>query len=96
MMREKRRLFEIYIRDRNERNREEYRQKNQEIRMMARQKKKEVDERDGIQASRKFRENKKPFWSEVNMKRKERDQMSMQVRDSDGNNVNDASGVKQR
>ena len=29
MVREKRRLFEIYISDRNERNREEYRQKNQ-------------------------------------------------------------------
>ena len=31
MVREKRRLFEIYIEDRNERNREEYRQKNQEV-----------------------------------------------------------------
>ena len=34
MVREKRRLFEIYITDRNERNREEYRQKNQEVKMM--------------------------------------------------------------
>ena len=49
MVREKRRLFEIYITDRNERNREEYRQKNQEVKRVTRQKKNEVDERDGIQ-----------------------------------------------
>ena len=30
------------------------------------------------------------------MKRKERDQMSMRVRDSDGNSVTDVSDVKQR
>ena len=45
--------------------------------------------------SRKFRENKKLFWSDVNMKRKERDQRSMLVRDSDGNIVTDASDVEQ-
>ena len=73
-MREKRRLFEIYVTDRNERNREEYRQKNQEVKRVTRQKENEVDERDGIQLSRKF---KKQFWSDVNMKRKERDQMSI-------------------
>ena len=61
MVREKRRLFEIYITNRNERNREEYRQKNQEVKMITRQKKNEVDERDGIQLNRKFRENKKLF-----------------------------------
>ena len=77
MVRERRMLFEIYITYRNERNREEYRQKNQELKMMTRQKKNEVDERDGIQLSTKFRENKKLFWSDVNMKRKERNQMSM-------------------
>ena len=63
---------------------------------MTRQKKNEVDERDGIQLSRKFRDNKKLFWSDVNVKRKERDQMSMQVRNSDGNVVTDASDVKRR
>ena len=63
---------------------------------MTRQKKNEVDERDGIQLSRKFKENKKLFWSDVNVKRKERNQMSMRVKDSDGNVVTDASDVKQR
>ena len=63
---------------------------------MIRHKKNEVDERDGIQLSRKFRDNKKLFWSNVNMKRKDRGQMNMQVRDSDGNIVTDASDVKQR
>ena len=52
-------------------------QKNQEVNRENKQKKNEVDERDGIQLRRKFRENKKTFWSDVNMKRKERDQMSM-------------------
>ena len=63
---------------------------------MTRHKKKEVDERDGIQLSKKCKENKKLFWSDANLKRKERDQMSMRVRDSDGNIVTDASDVKQR
>ena len=53
MVREKRRLFEIYITDRNERKREEYRQKNQEVKMITRQKKNKVDERDGIQLNKK-------------------------------------------
>ena len=48
MVREKRRLFEIYIADRSERNREKYRQKNQEVKRVTRQKKNEVDERDFI------------------------------------------------
>ena len=77
MGREKRRLFEIYITDRNERNREEYRQKNKVVKRVTRHKKNEVDERDGIQLSRKFRDNKKLIWSDVNVKRKERDQISM-------------------
>ena len=84
MVREKSSLFEIY------------RQKDQEVKMITGQKKNEVDERDGIQLSRKFRENKKLFWSDVNMKRKERAQMNMRVRDNDGNIVTDASDVKQR
>ena len=84
MVREKSSLFEIY------------RQKDQEVKMITRQKENEVDERDGIQLSRKFRENKKLFWSDVNMKRKERAQMNMRVRDNDGNIVTDASDVKQR
>ena len=94
MVREKRKLFEIYIADRNERNREEYRQKNQEVKRVTRQKKNEVNERDGIQLSRKFKENKKLFLNDVNVKRKERDQMSIRVRDSDRNIVSDASDVK--
>ena len=58
MVREKRRLFEICITHRNERNREGYRQKNQEVTRVTRQKKNEDDERDGIQLNRKFREKK--------------------------------------
>ena len=51
---------------------------------------------DGFQISKKFMENnkKKLLWSVVNMKRKERDQMSMRVRDSDGNIVTEAGDVK--
>ena len=71
-MREEKRVFEIYVTDRNERSRVEYRQKNQEVKRVTRPKKNEVDERDGIQLSRKFRENKKLFWSDVNMKQRKR------------------------
>ena len=45
MAREKRRKFDIYATDRNERIREEYGQKNQEVKRVTRQKKNEVDER---------------------------------------------------
>ena len=38
---------------------EDCRQKNQEVKRVTKQKKNEVDERNGIQLSRKFRENKK-------------------------------------
>ena len=76
-MREKRRLFKIYITDKNERSRKEYRDNNREVKIVTRQKKNEVDERDGIQLSKKFRKKKTLFWSDVNMKRKERDQKSI-------------------
>ena len=65
MVRERRRLLEIYVTDRNERNREEYRQKNQEVKRVTRQKKNELDERDGIQLSRKFWENKKNYFGVI-------------------------------
>ena len=61
MVREKRKLFEIYITNRNERNREEYMQKNQEVNTITRQKKSAVGDRDGIQLIKKFRENKKKY-----------------------------------
>ena len=96
LVREKRRLFELYVTDRSERSREEYREKKQEVKRVTRQKKNESDERDGMNLSRRFRENKKLFWSDVNRKRKQRDQMSMKVRDSDGNMINEESGVKER
>ena len=96
MVREKRRLFEIYLAERSENSREKYKEKNREVKVATNQKKNAVDERDGVQMSRKFRENKKLFWSDVNSKRKERDQMSMRVRNSDGHIVTDERGVKQR
>ena len=43
MVSENRRLFEIYLTDRNERNGEEYRQKNQAVKRVTRHKKNEVD-----------------------------------------------------
>ena len=64
--------------------------------MVTIQEKNEVDERDGILLSIKYRESKKLFWSDVNMNRKERNQLSMKVRDNDGNIVTGASDVKQR
>ena len=62
MVREKRRLFEMYITDRNERNREEHRQKTLEVKILTRQKTNGGDERDGIQLSEKFRENKRKYF----------------------------------
>merc|ERR1712002_199121 len=61
-----------------------------------REKKNAVDERDGVKMSRHFRENKKLFWSDVNRKRNARDQMTMKVRDSEGNMLTEGAKVQQR
>ena len=45
--------------------------------------------------SKKCMGKKKLFWGDVNMKKKETDQMSMRDRDNDGNIVTDGSNVKQ-
>ena len=102
IVREKIMLFEIYVTDKNERNREEYRQNNPEVKRN-RIKKNEVDESYCIQLSTKFWENKnkqaikiKLFWSATNMKSKERDQMSMLVTNSDGDIVTDVRYIKQK
>ena len=96
LVKEKRRLFEVYISDRSARNREVYKRKNREVNGVIREKKNAVDERDGERMSRYFRENKKLYWSEVNRKRKARDQMTMRVKDSEGNVLTEAKEVKQR
>ena len=61
LVKEKRRLFEKYMVDRNERNREEYRQKNQEVKRVTKQKKNDIDERDGINLSRKFTDSQNDY-----------------------------------
>merc|ERR1712002_566357 len=61
-----------------------------------REKKNAVDERDGVRMSRHFMENKKLFWSDVNRKRDKREQMTMKVRDSEGNMLTEGARVQQR
>ena len=84
-MKEKRRLFEAFLANRNDRNEEAYKRKNRQVNVVVREKKNAVDERDGVKMRRHFRENKKLFWSDVNRKRNAREQMIMKVRDSEGN-----------
>ena len=95
-MKEKRRLFEVYLADRNDRNKEEYKRKNRQVNVVIREKKNAVDERDGVKMSRNFRENKKLFWSDLNRKRNAREQMTMKVRDVDGNMLTERAVVQQR
>ena len=96
LVKEKRRLFEVYLADRNDRNKEEYKRKNRQVNVAVREKKNAVDERDGVKMSRHFRENKKLFWSDVNRKRNAREQMNMKVRDSEGNMLTEGARVQQR
>ena len=96
LVKEKRRLFEVLISNRSVTNREDYKRKNREVNGVVRQKKNAVDERDGERLSRYFRENKKLYWSEVNRKRKTREQMNMKVKNSEGILVTDAVEVKKR
>ena len=96
LVKEKRRLFEVYLADRNDRNKEEYKRKNRQVNVVIREKKNAVDERDGVKMSRNFRENKKLFWSDLNRKRNAREQMTMKVRDVDGNMLTERAVVQQR
>ena len=84
-MKEKRRLFEAFLPNRNDRNEEAYERKNRQVNVVVREKKNALDEGDGVKLSRHFTENKKLFWSDVNRKRNAREQMIMKVRDSEGN-----------
>merc|ERR1712002_703474 len=96
LVKEKRRLFEVYLADRNDRNKEEYKRKNRQVNVAVGEKKNAVDERDGVKIRRHFRENKKLFWSDVNRKRSAIDQMTMKVRDSEGNMLTEGAKVQKR
>ena len=96
LVKEKRRLFEAFLANRNDRNEEAYKRKNRQVNVVVREKKNALDERDGVKMSRHFRENKKLFWSDVNRKRNAREQMIMKVRDSEGNMLTEQAAVQQR
>merc|ERR1711872_852032 len=96
LVKEKRKLFEQYTKSKKESDRQEYKRKKQEVKGVTRQKKNTIDERDGVQLSRYSKENKKLFWSRGNGQRKKREQMSMRVKDSEGNVMTEPTGVKSR
>ena len=96
LVKEKRKLFEVLVADRSERNREVYRRKNREVKVAVREKKNSIDQRDGERMSRNFRENKKLYWNDVNRKRNVRDEMNMRVKDSEGNVLMEPNAVKSR
>ena len=96
LVKEKRKLFEEYTKSKKESDKQEYKRKKQEVKGVTRQKKNTIDERDGVQLSRYFKENKKLFWSGVNGQRKKREQMSMRVKDSEGNVMTEPTRVKSR
>ena len=91
-VKEKRRLFEAFSANRNDRNEEAYKRKNCQVNVVVREKKNALDERDGGKMNRHFRENKKLFWSDVNRKRNAREQMIMKVR----NMLTERAAVRQR
>ena len=96
LVKEKKRLFEAVLAERSERNVEEYKRMKRQVKRVVREKKNALDERDGEKMSRQFRENKKLFWSSVNKKRSTREQMSMRVKDSEGNLLVEQGAVSKR
>ena len=96
LVKDKRRLFEVYNRSKGENDREEYRRKNQEVKRRVREKKNVVNERLGESLSVNFKENKKMFWSQVNANRKTKEQMDMRIKDMDGNVLTEQKAVKDR
>ena len=96
LVKEKRKLFEEYTKSKKESDKQEYKRKKQEVKGVTRQKKNTIDERDGIRLSKYFKENKKLFWNGVNGQRKKKEQMSMRVKDSEGNVMTEPTGVKRR
>ena len=61
LVKEKRRLFEASLANRNDKNEEAYKRKNRQVNVVVREKKNALDERDGVKMSRHFRKNKKFF-----------------------------------
>ena len=96
LVRNKRRAYETYLRTRDERDKNEYKLRNREVKDKVREKKRLVDERWGESLSKNFREKKKLFWKEVNADRKCRDQMDMQVKDVGGNVLSVGENVVRR
>ena len=96
LVRNKRRAYETYLRTRDERDKNEYKLRNREVKDKVREKKRLVDERWGESLSKNFREKKKLFWKEVNAERKCRDQMDMQVKDVGGNVLSVGENVVKR
>jgi len=70
LLKDKRRLFEIYTQSESENNREEYKRKKQEVRKKVRKKNSMTDERLGQRLRGNFRATKKMFWRGVNGERK--------------------------
>ena len=61
LVKEKRRLFEAFLANRNDRNEEAYKRKNHQVNVVVREKKNALDERDWVKMSRHFRKNKSCF-----------------------------------
>ena len=96
LVKDKRRMFEVYNQNKSENNREEYNSKKHEVKRRVREKRGIADENLGQRLSESFKENKKLFWGGVNRERKTREQMDMRIKDADGNVVSEGRVVMDR
>ena len=96
LVREKRRLYEVQLQTKAERDINSYKRQKGVVKRKVKEKKEMADRRFGERVSRNFKENKKMFWKDVNMERKMDDQMDTRIKDADGNILTEENAVRNR
>ena len=94
--RDKRRAFEGWVINNNDRTRERYNEKKREMKRLYRREKRRKDASMGDNMTKNFAENKKLFWKEVKSVRQEEGQREEAVRDSNGQILIEEEAVNKR
>ena len=96
LVKEKRKLYEVQLQTRDERDVDRYKRQNGVVKRKVKEKKEVADGRFGERLSKNFKDNKKMFWKDVNMEMKKDDQMDTKIKDADGNILSEENAVRNR
>ena len=95
-VKDKSKAYQVLLQKGDAESRTEYKRQKRECERVVKQSKKVAAKRWGERVARNFQENKKLFWKGVNRVRKPKEQMSMRVKDANGQMLNSEEEVRQR